>query len=140
MLGPRLLALLAVASAEPKEQWNGPAGAPKCIDKWQKWTDGFAAGERAITMFSQSYVCDGNDCDVVGAYSPKYSFACATKGPDGQGSTLALDPVAQYTMIGATSEFHSQKTVQVSRGASRASARAATTGGPSQLYQLHPRR
>ena len=109
MLGPRLLALLAVASAEPKEQWNGPAGAPKCVDKWQKWTDGFAAGERAITMFSQSYVCDGNDCDVVGAYSPKYSFACATKGPDGQGSTLALDPVAQYTMIGATSEFHSQK-------------------------------
>ena len=81
MLGPRLLALLGVASAEPKEQWNGPAGAPKCIDKWQKCTDGLAAGERAITMFSQSYVCDGNDCDVVGAYSPKYSFACATKGP-----------------------------------------------------------
>ena len=84
MLGSRLLALLAVASAEPKEQWNDPAGAPKCVDKWQKWTDGFAAGERAITMFSQSYVCDGNDCDVVGAYSPKYSFACATKGPGGQ--------------------------------------------------------
>ena len=112
MRGPLLcllLTLLAVACAEPSEQWNGPVGALKCTDKWKRWTDGFAAGERAITMYSQSYVCDGNDCDVVGAFSPKYSFACATKGPAGKGSTLALDPVAQYTMIGVTSEFHSQK-------------------------------
>lgn len=104
-----LLALLAVACAVPSEQWNGPANTPKCENKWQRWTDSFAAGERAITMFSESYVCDGNDCEVVGLFSPKYSFACATKGPAGKGSTLALDPVAKYTMIGTGSEFHSLK-------------------------------
>ena len=137
MLGPRLLALLAVASAEPKEQWNGPAGTPKCVDKWQKWTDGFAAGERAITMFSQSYVCDGNDCDVVGAYSPKYSFACATKGPRRPGVHARARPRGAIHDDRRNQRISFSETVQVSRGASRASARAATTGGPSQLYQLY---
>ena len=101
--------LLLTAIGEPGEQWNGPASTPRCTDKWQRWTDDFAAGERAIRMYSQSYVCDGNDCDVVGAFSPKYAFQCATKGPGGAGSNLALDPVAQYTMIGVTAEFHSAK-------------------------------
>ena len=90
-------------------------------------------------MFSQSYVCDGNEPDVVGAYSPKYSFACATKGPGRQGSTLALDPVAQYTMIGATSDSHSQKLQVLSRSC-RASAPGRYNRWTFETLQLHPRR
>ena len=107
-IGMQPLLLLAVLGEE-KEQWNGPANTPRCTNKLKSWTEDFAAGERAITMSSRSYVCDGNDCDVVGAFSPKYSFMCATKGAKGAGSTLALDPVVDYTMIGVTSEFHSGK-------------------------------
>ena len=79
------ITLLTAALGESGEQWNGPTNTPSCTDKWKSWTDDFAANERAIYMFSQSYICNGNDCDVSGAFSPKYAFMCATKGPSGKG-------------------------------------------------------
>ena len=110
-MAARVVALAAGALGATQEQWNGPADTQKCDAvkwdaKWTSWTDDFAPGERAITMYSESYTCGGVDCDVVGAFAPKYSFSCATKG---QGATEALDPVVKYTMIGGTSEFHSEK-------------------------------
>lgn len=106
--------LLAAALGEPGEQWNGPEGSPRCDSEvkykiWDSWTNDFAANERAIYMQSESYICEGRDCSVDGAFSPMYGFMCATKGPGGAGSNVALDPVAHYTMSAMTSQFSSQK-------------------------------
>ena len=104
-----LLATVAIVLSVAQEQWNGPAGTPRCGDIYTDWVENFAAGERAFFMESCSYVCDGNDCDVVGGFDPKYCFSCAVKGPGGRGTSTVLDPYVSYHMIGATSEFHSGK-------------------------------
>ena len=66
--------LLAAALGEPGEQWNGPEGSPRCDSEvkykiWDSWTNDFAANERAIYMQSESYICEGRDCSVDGAFS-----------------------------------------------------------------------
>ena len=141
MLGPRLLALLAVASAEPKEQWNGPAGAPKCVDKWQKWTDGFLPPASGPSPCSRSRRSATATIVTSSAPTPKL-LACATKGPDGQGPRCAR-PRGAIHDDRRNQRISFSETVQVLRGASRASARGSYNRGPSQLYQLyqlHPRR
>ena len=83
------LATVAIVLSVAQEQWNGPAGTPRCGDIYTDWVENFAAGERAFFMESCSYVCDGNDCDVVGGFDPKYCFSCAVKGPGGKGAFAA---------------------------------------------------
>ena len=109
MWGVELLVL-----AVSKEQWNGPPDAPICTNLAKQWRDNFGHEERAYMMQSQSYTCRGENTDCMtgndaGDFEPKYTFICMSKGPGGKGSTLIQDPAPDYTIIGATTEFHSHK-------------------------------
>jgi hypothetical protein len=107
MLANVLLAVLALKG----EQWNGPEGAEKCPEGGlsQLWANSFDTGERAFSLMSQSYVCEGVDCDGTGGFFAKYAWKCAAKGKGGVGSLDVAAPYVGYVINGPGPEFHSYK-------------------------------
>ena len=68
------IALALATLSVTREQWNGPPNTPRCEELSENlldsWVNDFAAGERAFNLQSQSYICEGVDCDGDGGFSP----------------------------------------------------------------------
>ena len=81
------IALALATLGVTREQWNGPPDTPRCEELSENlldsWKNGFAAGERAFNLQSQSYICEGVDCDGDGGFFAKYAWKCAAKGMGG---------------------------------------------------------
>ena len=110
------IALAVATLGVTKEQWNGPPGTPRCEELsenlLESWKNDFAAGERAFALQSQSYICEGVDCDGDGGFFAKYAWKCAAKGNGGVGSADILSPYVEYVLHGPGPEFHSYKPCQ----------------------------
>ena len=111
---PTVLAIAALSLTG--EQWNGPAGTPRCEDQADNlvtsWKNNFNVGERAFLLQSQSSICQGVDCDQEGGFEAKYAWRCAAKGQGGVGSADVLSPYVGYIINGPGPEFHSYKPCQ----------------------------
>ena len=108
MMGLFVLTVLGLTG----EQWNGPEGAGRCGNLGALWTKEFDVGERAFMLQSQSYICEGVDCDGDGGFFAKYAWKCAAKGSGGKASQDIQAPYVSYVITGSTAEFHSHKSCQ----------------------------